>query len=71
MSGHDPGMHSMRVLREREVVERCGISRSTMRRLLGRGMFPPGRRLGPNSIGWLAAEVDAWLSSRPVAHGRR
>ena len=33
--------------------------------------FPPGIMLGPNSRGWLEADVIAWLRSRPVAGKER
>jgi predicted DNA-binding transcriptional regulator AlpA len=27
--------------------------------------FPAPVELGPNSVGWIRAEIDAWLASRP------
>lgn len=56
----------MKVLRWREVEERIGVSRSTLWRWVRDGRFPPGVRLGPNAVGWVETEVDAWLESRPV-----
>lgn len=29
------------------------------------GQFPTRRRIGPNRVGWLEAEIDQWLRSRP------
>ena len=29
-----------------------------------KGLFPQRRKLGPNRVGWLRHEVEAWLESR-------
>ena len=33
------------------------------------GDFPRAVRLGPNSVAWDEAEIDAWLASRPRSFG--
>ena len=33
--------------------------------------FPQRRKIGPNSVGWLASEVLQFLRSCPVERGRR
>ena len=53
------------VLRCSEVVRRTGLSRTTIWRRERFGDFPRRIRLGPNSMGWLQDEVEAWLLSRP------
>ena len=54
----------MRVLRTTEVVERIGLSRSTLWRLERAGDFPERVHLGVNSVGWLETDIDSWLNNR-------
>jgi prophage regulatory protein len=56
----------MQLLRRSQVVARTGLSYPTIYRYELRGEFPARRRIGPNSVGWLAHEVDAWIESRSV-----
>lgn len=53
-----------RIIRERKVRERVGLSRSTIWRKIRAGIFPAPIRLGPQSIGWFEAEITAWLNSQ-------
>jgi prophage regulatory protein len=46
------------------VIQKTGLSRATIYRYTQRNMFPPKRRIGPNRVAWLAAEVVAWAESR-------
>jgi prophage regulatory protein len=47
-------------LKQRRIVN----NRMTLRRWIDSQGFPRHLRLGPNSIGWLKSEVEAWLSAR-------
>ena len=58
------------ILRLAQVVERTGLSRSTLYQLLGNGEFPPQIKLGIHSVGWLEAEIDEWILSR-IANSRK
>jgi len=58
------------LLRTSEVVRRVGVSKGTLRRWEREGRFPPRRQLGPRAVGWDAAEVAAWLATRPAPGGR-
>ena len=61
-----------RLIRIQEVLERTGLSRSSLYRKIGSGDFPAQVRLGDRSVAWVEAEVDDWNLSRPAAHaGRR
>jgi len=60
-------MQSHAILRFPAVRELTGLSRSTLWRFQQQGTFPKPVKLGENSIGWLASEVEAWLLSRPSA----
>lgn len=57
------------ILRRPMVQRRVGLSRSEIYRRVARGAFPRPVRLGPNSIGWLSSEIDAWISLR-IAESR-
>lgn len=57
---------SERLLRQRDVLDRTGLSGTSLWRLEHRGDFPQRRRLGPNMVGWLESEITAWLRARPV-----
>lgn len=54
----------MQMLRRKEVVKRTGLSYPTIYRYERAGNFPARRRLGPNSVAWIDAEVDAWMAAR-------
>ena len=47
------------------VLEITGLSRSTIYELITKDRFPKQFNLtGARSVGWLAAEVDAWCKTR-------
>ena len=43
---------------------RTGLSRSTIYQYVRDGMFPTAVQLGPRAVGWLASEVNDWISDR-------
>ena len=45
------------------VIQKTGLSRATIYRYTRRNLFPQKRRIGPNRVGWLAAEVIAWVAN--------
>ena len=55
------------VLKLRRVVELTGKSRSAIYRDARAGRFPMWVITGPNSTAWRAADVFAWIESRPYA----
>ena len=52
------------ILRCAEVCKRTGLSRVTIWRLERTGIFPLRRKLSANAVGWIEAEVEAWIASR-------
>jgi len=54
----------MRILRVRDVVAKVGYCRKHIYDLERRRRFPARVRLGPNSVGWLEHEIDAWIAER-------
>ena len=55
----------MRIYRLPQVREATGLSRSTIYGALLKGTFPAPIRLSARSVGWLADDVESWISSRP------
>ncbi len=58
-------MHT--VLRLPEVKIRTGLARSTIYHRIAQGKFPKPINLGGRAVGWLEAEVEAWLQGRITA----
>jgi len=56
-----------RVLRQTEVCERSGLARNTVWKKVRAGEFPAPIALGGGRIGWIEAEFESWLASRPRA----
>ena len=54
----------IRLLRMSQVQTRTGLSRSTIRRWVAQGLFPQPIKLGENVVGWIEAEIDAWIRER-------
>lgn len=66
------------ILRRKQVESRTGLSRSTIYARIAEGSFPRPIDLGGGrAVGWVEAEIEAWLQSRiessrkPVEGGAR
>lgn len=53
-----------RFMRLPEVINTCGLSRSTIYDLISREQFPSQISLGGKNVAWLASEIDGWMQSR-------
>ena len=53
-----------RLLRIRGVLERTGLSKTSMYRQIGEGDFPRPIQLTENTVAWREREVDEWIESR-------
>jgi prophage regulatory protein len=58
---------SISILRRPDVEARTGLSRSTIYLKVSQGTFPTPINLGPRAVGWLAAEIDAWIQQQVSA----
>ena len=47
------------------VILKTGLSRPSIYRYMKRGQFPARRRVGPNRVAWVPAEVVAWIEGCP------
>lgn len=59
-----------RFLRIKDVVTRTGLSEMTLWRRQKAGTFPRRVKLGPNSVGFLEEEVEAWCVARIAERDR-
>lgn len=53
-----------RFMREPEVHNITGLSRTTRWRLEREGKFPRRRAISDASVGWLESEIDSWVADR-------
>ncbi|MDF7777903.1 AlpA family phage regulatory protein [Sphingomonas sp. AOB5] len=54
---------SDRILRIKTVLEKTGLSRSTMYRRMQEGSFPKSVQISIRCVGWREADVIAWCRS--------
>ena len=54
-----------------DVVRRCGLSRSTVYRLMNEGRFPYSIQVGPRAVRWSSFELEEWVAARPRGAGER
>jgi prophage regulatory protein len=59
-----------KVLRLPTVIQRTGLSRSTIYRLEAEGKFPKHIKLTERAAGWLEHEVNAFIAARTSAARR-
>ena len=53
-----------RIVSNRELVQRLGLSAATLWRMRRRGDFPAPIALSPGRIGWRETDLAAWLDQR-------
>jgi prophage regulatory protein len=53
-----------RLIRRPEVLERVGLSSSTLYEMTAAGEFPAPIPIGRQAVAWLDSEVDAWIKER-------
>lgn len=58
-----------RLLRIREVLQLCGLSRATLYREIKLLTFPAPVKLSARSVGWLQEDVAQWLDARIAQRG--
>jgi predicted DNA-binding transcriptional regulator AlpA len=59
-----------KILRPRETALKLGVSLMTVWRWERAGVLPPKLRLGPNTVGFIADDIDEFIQSRPRAPRR-
>lgn len=53
----------------KQVEARCGLSRTSVYRLMRCGLFPEPIRVGVRAVRWSEDEIASWLAARPRASG--
>ena len=53
--------HAQRILRLTKVLDRTGLSRSTLYRKIESRTFPRQVRISERCVGWREADVEGWL----------
>jgi prophage regulatory protein len=61
--------HMNDIIRKRGLIQRLGISEATLWRWARTGRFPKPIQLGPNTVGWIEADVTAWIEAKKLASG--
>ncbi len=62
-------MNTQQIHRLPQVIEIVGLRRSTIYAKVATGEFPRPVRLGRRSVGWLASDVQDWIT-RQIASSR-
>ncbi|MBZ9709314.1 AlpA family phage regulatory protein [Mesorhizobium sp. ESP7-2] len=55
-----------RIIRLRTVLDRTGLSRSTIYRKIAEGTFPAQIKISINGAGWRESDVNRWIAD-PVS----
>lgn len=60
-------MHTLeeneRIIRIEEVMNRTGLSRSTIYAYIEKGKFPKRIKIGLRAVGWYESEISKWVAS--------
>jgi len=56
-----------KILRLPQVIERTGLSRSTVYRMINAGKFAKPVRIGARAVGFHQRELDEWIETRKRA----
>jgi prophage regulatory protein len=57
-------LHPDRIIRELEVRNRTGLSRTTRWRLIQRKKFPAPISISDHAVGWRESDIQAWIEAR-------
>lgn len=64
-----------RIIRLRTVLDRTGLSRSTVYRKIAEGTFPSQIRISVHGAGWRESAINRWIEDpvgwRPVGEEKR
>jgi prophage regulatory protein len=59
-----------RILRLKSVLDRTGLSRSTMYRKIREGTFPQKVKISINGTGWRESAINLWIEDPAAFHMR-
>ncbi len=52
-----------RIIRLNTVLDRTGLSRSTIYRKIAEGTFPPQIKISVNGAGWRESDINQWVAN--------
>ena len=55
---------SKRILRLPNVLDRTGLSRSTVYQRVSEGRFPKPVSLGARAVGWVESDIEEWIGKQ-------
>lgn len=55
---------SKRILRLPNVLDRTGLSRSTVYQWVSEGRFPKPVSLGTRAVGWVESDIEEWIGKQ-------
>lgn len=58
-------METDRLLDVRQVIDKCGVGRTSIYRLMEESGFPQPRRITPQRVKWIESEIDEWMKTLP------
>lgn len=58
-----------KIIRIKEVLNRVGLSKSSLYSYISQGKFPRPCKIGLRAIGFMESEVNAWLEERAEQRG--
>jgi prophage regulatory protein len=61
-----PPRRTPRILRLQQIIDKVGLSRATIYRLMECGLFPYNIKIGIRAVGWLESEVEMWITERQI-----
>ena len=59
-----------KILRLRAVIEKTGLSKSTIYDAIESGNFPKPVRLSIRTVGWIESDIEEWISSRKPTNNK-
>jgi prophage regulatory protein len=59
-----------RLIRKPAVLDRIGVSDTTLWRLERAGQFPRSIRISPGTVAWRESDIEAWIAERAKACSR-
>ncbi|MFB9980656.1 helix-turn-helix transcriptional regulator [Mesorhizobium kowhaii] len=59
-----------RIIRLRTVLDRTGLSRSTIYRKIAEGTFPAQIKISINGAGWKESDINRWVADPVCWHTR-
>lgn len=62
---------SNKIIRLPDVIQKTGLSRSSIYLQMTKGSFPQSISLGDRAIGWVEEEVEQWIDARISASKSR